>query len=185
MQIRPGGEKLSDTKVGEFDRRPLLFRLSAMQPMQQALPPIITDSVIRTTAACCRWNRLPSCAEQNEKERENSTFSISEEARAFFFSLLLSGNEQMVINVRRVNLPSLRQVFPADTIFSVQGRKWNFSVRRITSRLPTPPQSSLPFYQDILCGGREEGASSPSSNREVVSSNNMPYTSRLIHTAIE
>lgn len=84
MQIRPGGEKLSDTKVGEFDRRPLLFRLSAMQPMQQALPPIITDSVIRTTAACWRWNRLPSCAEQNKKERENSTFSISEEARAFF-----------------------------------------------------------------------------------------------------
>lgn len=32
---------------------------------------------------------------------------------------------------------------------------------------------------------REEGASSPSPNREVVSSNNMPYTSGLIHTAIE
>lgn len=38
MQIRPGGEKLSDTKVGEFDRGPLLFRRSAMQPMQQTLP---------------------------------------------------------------------------------------------------------------------------------------------------
>lgn len=25
MQIRPGGEKLSDTKVGEFDHRPLSF----------------------------------------------------------------------------------------------------------------------------------------------------------------
>lgn len=143
MQIRPGGEKLSDTKVGEFDRGPLLFRLSAMQPMQQAPPPIITDSVIRTTAACWPWNRLPSCTEQNEKERENSTDSISEKACAFFFSLLLSGNEQMVINVRRVNLPSLCQVFPADTIFSVQGRKWNFSVLRITSRLNPSPSTFI------------------------------------------
>lgn len=50
--------------------------------------------------------------------------------------------------------------------------------------LSTPP-SSLPFYQDILCRGEEEGASSPSSKREVVWSNNAACTSGLIHAAIE
>lgn len=179
MQIRPGGEKLSDTKVGEFDRRPLLFRLSAMQPMQRALPPIITDPVIRTSAACCWWNRL-LCSRRTKQEWEGklNLFHFREEScNFFFFALLLSGNEQMVINVRRGNLPSLGQVFPADTIFSVQGRKWNFSVRCITSRPPSSSSSALPFYQE-----REEGASSPSPNREVVFSNNMPYTSEPIRS---
>lgn len=145
MQIRPGGEKLSDTKVGEFDRRPLLFRLSAMQPMQRALPPIITDPVIRTSAACYWWNRLLcSCRTKQEWEGKLNLFHFREEScNFFFFALLLSGNEQMVINVRRGNLPSLGQVFPADTIFSVQGRKWNFSVRCITSRPPPPPPPHL------------------------------------------
>lgn len=139
MQIRPVGEKLSDTKVGEFDRRPLLSRLSAMQPMQRALPPVITDPVIRTSAACWWWNRL-LCSRRTKQEREGKTQPIPFQRRLvhFFPPLLLSGNEQMVINVRRGNLPSLGQVFPADTIFSVQGRKWNFSARCITSRPPPP-----------------------------------------------
>lgn len=86
MQIRPGGEKLSDTKVGEFDRRPLLFRLSAMQPMQRALPPIITDPVIRTSAACCWWNRL-LCSRRTKQEWEGklNLFHFREESCNFFF----------------------------------------------------------------------------------------------------
>lgn len=88
MQIRPGGEKLSDTKVGEFDRRPLLFRLSAMQPMQRALPPIITDPVIRTSAACCWWNRL-LCSRRTKQEWEGklNLFHFREESCNFFFFL--------------------------------------------------------------------------------------------------
>lgn len=86
MQIRPGGEKLSDTKVGEFDRRPLLFRLSAMQPMQRALPPIITDPVIRTSAACYWWNRLLcSCRTKQEWEGKLNLFHFREESCNFFF----------------------------------------------------------------------------------------------------
>lgn len=136
MQIRPGGEKLSDTKVGEFDRRALLHRLPAMQPMWRTLHPIITDAAIRSAGACRWWSRPPSRTEQKQ-EGEQKLFHFR--GGLCIFPALLSGNEQMVINVGRVNLPSPRQVFPADTIFSVQGRKWNFSQRCITSRSPQQP----------------------------------------------
>lgn len=143
MQIRPGGEKLSDTKVGEFDRRALLHRLSAMPPMRRTLRPIITDAAIRSAAACWRWSRPSPCTEQKQ-EGEQKLFHF----RWGFciFPVLLSGNEQMVINAGRVNLPSSRQVFPADTIFSVQGRKWNFSQRCITSRSPHPSPPHRHLY---------------------------------------
>lgn len=165
MQIRPGGEKLSDTKVGEFARQALLLRLSAMQLMRQTLRPIITDAEIGSAIACRRWSRRSSCTEQKQ-EREGKFFHFRR--GLCIFPVLLSGNEQMVINVWRGNLPSPRQVFPADTIFSIQGRKWNFSQSCITSCRrrypppPPPPPSSLPFYQDILLRGEEEGNSSPS-----------------------
>lgn len=166
MQIRPGGEKLSDTKVGEFDRRALLLRLSAMQAMRRTLRPIITDAEIGSAVARRRRSRRSSCTEQKQ-EGEGKTLPFQRRLVHFFPPVLLSGNEQMVINVWRGNLPSSRQVFPADTIFSIQGRKWNFSQRCITScrcppHPPPHPPSSLPFYQDILCRGEEEGTSSPS-----------------------
>lgn len=66
MQIRPGGEKLSDTKVGEFDRRALLLRLSAMQAMRRTLRPIITDAEIGSAVARRRWSRRSSCTEQKQ-----------------------------------------------------------------------------------------------------------------------
>lgn len=84
MQIRPGGEKLSDTKVGEFDRRPFFASLT-MQPTQQTLPPIITDPVIRSIAACRPRNRLPSSAEQNKKKRETQTIPFQRRLVHFFF----------------------------------------------------------------------------------------------------
>lgn len=52
---------------------------------------------------------------------------------------------------------------------------------RAPSLPPSPTPSSLPFHQDIPCGGEEEGASSPSSKREVVWSNNAACTSGLSH----
>lgn len=65
---------------------------------------------------------------QTKKEKESSAgklnpFYFSEDLFRFFSFLLLSGNEQTVINVRRENLPSLGQLFPAGAIFSEQGRK--------------------------------------------------------------
>lgn len=67
MQIRPGGEKLSDTKVGEFARQALLLRLSAMQLMRQTLRPIITDAEIGSAIACRRWSGRSSCTEQKQE----------------------------------------------------------------------------------------------------------------------
>lgn len=148
MQIRPGGEKLSDTKVGEFDRRPLLFRLSAMQPMQQTLPPIITDSVIRTTAACWRRNRLPSSAEQNEKERENSTYSISEETHAFFFPCCCQEMNKW-LSMFRGQISHLAARFSQLILFSPYKAGNEISLCAASPH-DRPPPSSLPFYQDIL-----------------------------------
>lgn len=154
MQIRPGGEKLSDTKVGEFDRRPLLFRLSAMQPMQQTLPPIITDSVIRTTAACWRWNRLPSSAEQNEKERENSTYSILEETlRFFFFFPVVVRKWTNGYQCSEGKSPISRPGFPGWYYFLRTRQEMKFLCALYHLG---PPSSALPFfYQDILYWGRE------------------------------
>lgn len=153
MQIWAGGEKLSDTKVGEFDRGPLLLLLlSAMQPTPPAS--IITDSVIRSTATCCRWNRPPFTTGE-----EKETYFILAGACAFP-PLLLSGNEQMVITVRRENLPSFGQLFPADAIFSLQGRKWNFSVCCITSCSPPSFLLYLFFYQNIFLVGAKRRRSS-------------------------
>lgn len=56
---------------------------------------------------------------------------------------------------------------------------------RAPSLPPSPTPSSLPFHQDIPCGGKEEGASPPSSKREVVWSNNAACTSGLRHATIE
>lgn len=74
MQIRPGGEKLSDTKVGEFDRRALLLRLSAMQAMRRTLRPIITDAEIGSAVARRRWSRRSSCTEQKQGEGKTLPF---------------------------------------------------------------------------------------------------------------
>lgn len=147
MQIRPGGEKLSDTKVGEFDRRALLLRLSAMQAMRRTLRPIITDAEIGSAVARRRWTRRSSCTEQKQGG-EGKLFHFRG-GLCIFSPVLLSGNEQMVINVWRGNLPSSRQVFPADTIFSIQGRKWNFSQRCITSCRAPPP---TPVISAFLSG---------------------------------
>lgn len=183
MQIRPGGEKLSDTKVGEFDRRPLLFRLSAMQPMQRALPPIITDPVIRTSAACCWWNRLLcSCRTKQEWEGKLNLFHFREESCNFFFLRCCCQEMNKWLSMFGGEISHLLARFSQLILFSPYKAGNEISLCAVSPLAPPSSSSSsaLPFYQE-----REEGASSPSPNREVVFSNNMPYTSEPIHAAIE
>lgn len=183
MQIRPGGEKLSDTKVGEFDRRPLLFRLSAMQPMQRALPPIITDPVIRTSAACCWWNRL-LCSRRTKQEWEGklNLFHFREESCNFFFCAVVVRKWTNGYQCSEGKSPISWPGFPSWYYFlrTRQEMKFLCALYHLSSPPSSSSSSALPFYQE-----REEGASSPSPNREVVFSNNMPYTSEPIHAAIE
>lgn len=160
-----------------------------MQPMQQTLPPIITDSVIRTAAACWRWNRLPSPAEQNEKERETSTYSISAACFFFFFLPVVvrkwTNGYQCSEGKSPISLPG----FPSWYYFlrTRQEMKFLCAEYHLASTSP-PPHPLYLFIRTSFTEGereREQGASSPSPNREVVSSNNTAYTSRLIHAAIE
>lgn len=162
MQIRPGGEKLSDTKVGEFDRRALLLRLSAMQAMRRTLRPIITDAEIGSAVARRRWSRRSSCTEQKQGG-EGKLFHFRG-GLCIFSPVLLSGNEQMFGG----EISHLPARFSQLILFSPYKAGNEISLSAVSPHVvpppspPTPPPSSLRFYQDILCRGEEDGTSSPS-----------------------
>ncbi len=83
--------------------------------------PAITDAPIIIPLPYCGWNE-PSVKER-KKKRSGKNCPPFHFARFIIF-LLLSGNEQMVINVTRESFLSACQVFCTDTLCSVFHRKW-------------------------------------------------------------
>lgn len=156
MQIRPGGEKLSDTKVGEFDRRPLLFRLSAMQPMQRALPPIITDPVIRTSAACCWWNRLLcSCRTKQEWEGKLNLFHFREESCNFFFLRCCCQEMNKWLSMFGGEISHLLARFSQLILFSPYKAGNEISLCAVSPLVPPPPPPPHLLYLFIRSERKE------------------------------
>lgn len=126
-------------------------------------------------------NQRPRREGEREREREISRPPISEKACVFFsphftpFSLLLSGNEQMVINVRRVNLPSLRQVFPSWYSFLRTRQEMKFLC--VLYNPPAHPLSTFFFIIRIsfFVKRGKKGPLSIFKKREELQSNNMPH----------
>lgn len=156
MQIRPGVEKLSDTKVGEFDRRPLLFRLSAMQPMQRALPPIITDPVIRTSAACCWWNRLLcSCRTKQEWEGKLNLFHFREESCNFFFLRCCCQEMNKWLSMFGGEISHLLARFSQLILFSPYKAGNEISLCAVSPLVPPPPPPPHLLYLFIRSERKE------------------------------
>lgn len=156
MQIRPGGEKLSDTKVGEFDRRPLLFRLSAMQPMQRAFPPIITDPVIRTSAACCWWNRL-LCSRRTKQEWEGklNLFHFREESCNFFFLRCCCQEMNKWLSMFGGEISHLLARFSQLILFSPYKAGNEISLCAVSPLVPPPPPPPHLLYLFIRSERKE------------------------------
>lgn len=124
---------------------------------------------------------------QNKNKKESKNSSISAEACAFSPCCCQEMNKWLsMLGGQISHLPAR---FSQLIAFSPYKAGNEISLSAVSPRAPPIPPSStppsLPFYQDILCRGEEEGASSPSSKREVVWSNNAACTSGLIHAAIE
>lgn len=175
MQIWAGGKKLSDTKVGKFDRGPLLLRLSAMQP---TIPTsIITDPVIRNTVTCCQWNRPRS------QEREKQSYFISLVACAFP-SLVVVRKWTNGYHCWRGKSPIFWPAFLSWCYFLPTRQEMKF-FRTLYHLLLTAFFSALPFLSEYPFSGskkKKKQLYTLSPNRGLVSSNNMPSTSDQIHT---
>lgn len=176
MQIWAGGEKLSDTKVGEFDRGPLLLLLlSAMQPTPPAS--IITDSVIRSTATCCRWNRPPFTTGE-----EKETYFILAGACAFPPCCCQEMNKWLSLFAGKIShlLASFSQLMPFSP-YKAGNEISPCAVSPLAHRLLF---CSAFFLSEYPFSGskKKKKLYSLSQNRGVVSSNNMPSTSEQIHT---
>lgn len=139
--------------------------------------------MIRTTAACWRRNRLPSAAEQKKTRKRGKTQPTPFQRRlVHFFSPVVVRKWTNGYQCSEGKSPISPPGFPSWYYFLRTRQEMKFSLCAVSPRVHCSPLHLLYlFYQDILYWGREDGASSPSPNREVVPSNNMPYTSALVH----
>lgn len=126
MQIHPCPECRALTQ--KWGSQTVLPLLSPRLFPQGTNTPAITDAPIIIPLPYCGWNE-PSVKERRKK-RSGKNWPPFHFQRFIIF-LLLSGNEQMVINVTRESFLSACQVFRTDTLCNVFHRKWISSCGRL------------------------------------------------------
>ncbi len=127
MQIHPCPECRALTQ--KWGSQTVLPLLSPRLFSQGTNTPAITDAPIIISLPYCGWNE-PSVKERRKK-RSGKKCPPPFHFQRFIIFLLLSGNEQMVINVTRESFLSACQVFHTDTLCSVFHRKWISSCGRL------------------------------------------------------
>ncbi len=115
-----------DTKVRESNRAPpsvtapLLTRNK--YPSDNWCSDYHSSAILRM-----EWTQCEGEKEEKKRKKMPPPFHF----QRFIIFLLLSGNEQMVINVTRESFLSACQVFHTDTLCSVFHRKWISSCGRL------------------------------------------------------